>query len=160
MSKSTAIARRKATDNKFLSVPTGTNVPIVLKPAAYVLLEEMAFDDREQISMADALGIGRDTLRAITKRDPDADAAMARGHARRRESAIKLVRDRMEDGCVPSTFFYLKAMHNLRDIGQPVNNGAAGLTVNITIPERMAPEEVIKIIGIAPPQIEDAETDG
>ena len=127
------------------NVPTG-GVVHVLKPAGYGLIERLSSDGRNLASIAAALGVTGETLRALRRRDPEAQEALERGRAALGDELTDILLEHARKGVTVAAIFLAKARCGWRE-GEAMPGGTVNNTqINIQIPERMSDDEFRSIV--------------
>ena len=122
----------------------------MLNDAGLVLVQRLAREGLPLISIAEAIGLAKDTFIDLRRRQPEAQEAIDRGRSRVVGELTNVLLTKARQGDTVALLFALKTIGGFRE-GVPVEGASPAVQVNITIPEPLAPEQVMKIIGQEPP---------
>jgi len=109
------------------------------------VVEELAARGCSVVTIARALGMGKDAFRSIRNRQPEVDEALERGRAVEHDSLVSNLRRAADGGNVVANIFLLKARHAYRE-GEPLEAPiAADLSAGgvIVVPARESVDEYI-----------------
>ncbi len=153
-----------STDEKQLPVPrrngrvpnrryvtgSGGTTPYMLNEAGLALVQRLAREGLQLVSIAEAVGVSKDAFIELRRRQPEAQECIDRGRSRVVGELTNVLIEKARKGDTVALLFALKTIGGFRE-GVPVEGASPAVQVNITIPEPLAPEQVLKIIGQEPP---------
>ena len=137
-------------NSRYVTRAQEVGTPHVLKPAGYVLIERMAKDGRDIVSIAKALGMHRDVFRNLRKRDPAAQEALDRGKAGLGDELTDFFLEQVRKGNTIAAIYLSKARLGWRDQGPDPAAGQTNVQVNITLPPAMSDEQFAQILNEPP----------
>lgn len=134
-----------------VSMPTGSLI-YTITPAGIEVVDRMAREGQDVVSIAATLGISPDTFGVIRKRQPEVQQALDEGRAALGNELNDILLVKARKGETAAAIFLAKARCNWREVGPTDPNQQAGPTININIPPAMSPEQFAQMIDITPPK--------
>lgn len=125
----------------------GIDAKVTVTPAGRVLIEALASEGNDQLTIAKALGISRPTLIACRDRDVKVEEAWATGHAQLADEITHALLALGRKGNVVALIYLSKARLGWTD--QPQAEERAPSVV-INLPESRTPEEHMKLLTYQP----------
>ncbi len=122
----------------------------MLNEAGLALVQRLAREGLQLVSIAEAVGVSKDAFIELRRRQPEAQECIDRGRSRVVGELTNVLIEKARKGDTVALLFALKTIGGFRE-GVPVEGASPAVQVNITIPEPLAPEQVLKIIGQEPP---------
>jgi hypothetical protein len=114
-----------------------------VEPLGIAMVEELASRGCSVVTIAAALGMSRDTLRACRVRQPDVDEAYQRGLAREQDHLVGNLRRLADDGNVVANIFLLKGKHGWREGDAPEVNLNVNTGGVLLMPAKQSVEEFL-----------------
>lgn len=133
-------------NSRYVTRSSDFGAPHVLKAAGYLLIERMAKDGRDIVSIAKALGMHRDVFRVLRKRDPAAQEALDRGKAQLGDELTDLFLEQARKGNTVAAIYLSKARLGWRDQGPDPAAGQTNVQVNINMPPNMTDEQFAALV--------------
>ncbi len=112
--------------------------------AGLKMVEELSARGCSVQTIARALGIGKDTFKAMRERDPAVQDALEQGRAVEHDALVGNLRAAADDGNIVANIFLLKARHGYRegeavDVNVSVNTGGV-----IVVPQKQSVEDFLR----------------
>ncbi|MGQ0455481.1 MAG: hypothetical protein ACT4OU_00320 [Hyphomicrobium sp.] len=139
----------RAPNRRYVTGSGGGSTPYMLNEAGLSLIQRLSSDGLQLVSIAEAVGLSKDTFIELRRRQPEAQECIDRGRSRVVGELTNVLIEKARKGDTVALLFALKTIGGFRE-GVPVEGASPAVQVNITIPEPLAPEQVMKIIGQEP----------
>lgn len=110
-----------------------------LTDVGLALVQQLARDGHPDAAIAEAIGINRDTLRALRDRDKRVKEALARGKAANEGELVNLLQEQARAGNITAAIFLLKARHGYREGTERGEGQSANIVINL--PGARSPED-------------------
>jgi hypothetical protein len=121
------------------------------------MVEELAARGCSVQTIARALGIGKDTFKAMRERDPSVQDALEQGRAVEHDALVSNLRQAADTGNIVANIFLLKARHGYRegealDVNVSVDTGGV-----LVVPQRQSVEEFLRDNPASPQAVRDSD---
>ncbi|MFN3275076.1 MAG: hypothetical protein ACK41U_10415 [Paracoccus sp. (in: a-proteobacteria)] len=119
------------------------------------MVEELSARGCSVQTIARALGIGKDTFRAMRERDPAVQDALEQGRAVEHDALVGNLRAAADEGNIVANIFLLKSRHGYRE-GEAIDVNVSVMTGGvIVVPQRQSVEDFLRDIPPAPTPVRD-----
>lgn len=127
-------------------LPTG-GIEYAITERGYEVIETLAREGRDIVTIASHLGMDKNTFRRIRQRDERAQTAIDQGRARLGDEITDILLDKARDGETTAAIFLAKGRLHWRDHG-PIPGEAAQPNIVVTINAPMSDDEFARMVNI------------